>query len=306
MTSAQFLEFMISVSIQVAILVGITSLICRIVETPRLQCRLWNTCCLLILFMTIAGLVLPHLRVPTPWRQLSPRVVEQVVVIETIAGEIVLVIWSVGLSFTVLLIIREWKRAFRFLKTCRQANENERAVLDLIDDASCHRDSHRANRFVRLLVSRQLGSPFCFQWHSPHLVIPEFLLQLPPDQIKLIVRHEEQGLSEEKDKAILFFGQSASIIALRGRRLLGRGESQNPHSAHPLWERTHLFLPALSVAVWSIWIPLDALASSRSSWSPWPQWSANVLRTFEIPARDFEPYEIGTRLHEISDQPYGK
>ncbi|WP_437191598.1 M56 family metallopeptidase [Planctomicrobium sp. SH527] len=367
MTSAQFLEFLISVSIQAAFIVGMTSWLCRIVETPHLQCRLWNTCHLLLLLVALTGMVLPHFRAPVPWQLLSPHVVEQVVVTQAIVGRSLLVIWILGTSVSTLSFIREWERAFRFLKSCRVANEQEMELLTSIDPISQHHNSRQIHRPVRLLISRHLGSPFCCQWHHPHLVIPEFLLELPPDQIKLIARHElehlrsghplqlfmerlvmsafwfhpavwwasrqsalareyacddaavsqqqetvcylkalvavaERGLSEETDGATLFFGRGASIIALRGRRLLDRGESLLPTSHRYQWRGASLLLVVLAVTVWFVWVPLDALASSRSRWSPWPQWSANVLRTFEIPARDFEPYETRTRLHELSIQ----
>jgi hypothetical protein len=365
MTPAQFLEFIVSVSIQATIIVCIAHWLCRIVEIPRLQCQLWNNCYLLLVLVVIFGAVLPHLRAPGPGRFLSFQIMKQVVTTETFFGNGVFVIWMTGACVSLLLLIREWIRVFQFLKSCRPPTEQEGSLIALTDGLSCGKNRVRRKKPVELLISSHLGSPFCCQWHKPRLVFPEFLLELPSEDAKFVARHElehlasghplqlfierivaiffwfhpviwwasqqsslareyacddvavaerreivsylkilvavaERGLSEEAEGAKLFFGRGASIVALRGRRLLSRAEapllSPPAHRGRP----AQLTLTIAALAASFIWVPLDALASPRESWSPWPVWSAKVLRTFDIPARDFEPYEIRTRLYEIS------
>lgn len=365
MTHAQFLEFIVSVSIQATFIVCITHWLCRIVEYPRLQCRLWNTCHILLLLVVLSGLVLPHLRMANPWQVLSPLAVKQVVTAESVVGRSAFVVWIMGASASLLLLIREWARAFQFLKSCRSTNDQEHALVEQINEVSLADSKTQMNRTVQLLVSNHLGSPFCCQWHQPQLVIPEFMLKYHPEDIEFIARHElehlrsghplqlfierlvatafwfhpaiwwasrqsslvreyacddaavteqreivkylkvllaiaEQGLSEEAEGAKLFFGRGASIIALRGRRLLKRAESsrQSDTSGQQWWAQVALTM--IAVAVSFVWVPVDALASSRTNWSPWPQWSSRVLRTFDIPARDFEPYDVRTRMFELS------
>lgn len=364
MSATQFLEFIVSVSCQAAVIVCFTHWLCRIVETPRLQCQLWNICHLLVLTVTLSGLVLPHLRVAHPWQLVSYQSLEQAATSGNFAGRTLLFIWGTGVMVSLALLIREWWRAFRFLETCREANDVEAARI-IESGASTTQSDTAAAAKTRLLISDDLGSPFCCQWHRPCLVFPEFMLDYPTNELRYIARHEvehlrsghplqlfverlvgtafwfhpviawasrqaslareyacddvavnekleivsylktllaiaERGLSEETCGAKLFFGRGASIIALRGRRLLARAElaARAALPTHAL--RAQFTLVALGVVTSCAWLPLDALASGQSHWSPWPQWSAQVLRSFDIPARDFEPYETRSRLHEIS------
>lgn len=365
MTPAQFLEFIVSVSIQATIIVGATYWLCRIVEAPSLQCRLWSSCHIVVLIVMISGIVFPHLRAPGPWQFLPAPAIEKAVTTETFLGHVALIAWMGGAFVSLVLLVREWICAFRFLKSCRIANEHEKSLVAQTEISHFGENSARKNRPVQFLVSNHLSSPFCCQWHKPHLVIPEFLLELPHEELKFVARHElehldcghplqlfiervvatvfwfhpaiwwasrqsslareyacddaavlerreivsylkillaiaERGLSEEAEGATLFFGRGASIVALRGRRLLNKAEKtppKNPQGRMP-WAQAVLAMLALTSSF--IWVPLDALASSQTNWSPWPQWSASVLRAFDIPARDFEPYEVRTRIHEIS------
>ncbi len=363
MSPVQFLEFLVSITLQAAVIVGVTHLLCRVVETPQQQGRLWNLCDLCLLMVALCGLLLPHPRIAHPWQAASAEIIAPLVVSGMILGKLVTGVWAAGACLSCLLLMREWRRAFRFLKTCRPATAAEvsRVLPPSISDdfernTSCSR--------VRLLIGEGIGSPFCCQWHEPLLVIPEFLLEMSPEEIQLVTRHElehlrsghplqlfvhqlvkslfwfhpaiwwssrqaslareyacdeaavaahrdvvtylkvlvavaERGLNREAEGAALFFGRGASVLALRGRRLLSHLEHglRTGSVQSRLWPQT--VLASLSLAVWCLWAPLDVLASTRTAWSPWPRWSASVLRTFDIPARDYEPYETRTRFHEF-------
>lgn len=56
-----------------------------------------------------------------------------------------------------------------------------------------------------------------------------------------------------------------------------------------------------------IWLPMNPLASSRGTWSPWPSWSARVLQAIGTNVRDYEyfdpqrdPYEIDVARRQAS------
>ncbi|HVJ67202.1 MAG TPA: M56 family metallopeptidase [Caulifigura sp.] len=369
MTPSQFLEFLISVSVQAAIVVCLTHWLCRIVETPRVQCRLWATCHVLLLLLLVTGASLPHFRVLHPWRALSSEAAEQVVVMSSAAGRFVLVGWVLGAIVSLMLLTREWSRAFQFLKTCRPAGDRERDLVMQIEglSRSLEPGDGAQLRSVQLLLSDRIGSPFCCQWHRPQLVLPEFIAQCSPDEVQSIARHEiehlrsghplqlfverlvatffwfhpvvwwagqqssiarefacddaavsgrreiitylktliavaERGMSEEAEGAVLFFGRGASVVAMRGRRLLRRAESSDEERPARRGLGLQVVLVAAALLAAFVWAPLDALASTQTKWSPWPRWSASALRAFDVPARDFEPYDRRTRLHEISEQ----
>ena len=47
-----------------------------------------------------------------------------------------------------------------------------------------------------------------------------------------------------------------------------------------------------------LWLPTNPLSSNRSSWSPWPSWSAEALHVLNVSARDYEVFSHGNQLHE--------
>lgn len=368
MNSLQFLEFLITISLHAAILVGATAFLCRAAQSARLHCDLWNLCNVLLLLITIAGAILPHLRVVgNPWQSLSPGTLRHFVITEAAVGQFALIGWCAGMILSLATLISEWFTATRFLKSCRRATDSEVSQVLREQIGACNPGSRRPHPPVQVLVSNRLTSPFCCQWHSPVLVLPEFLLKMPDADITFIARHElahlrcghplqlfvervvmtlfwfhpaiwwasrqsllareyacddaavierreavaylktllaiaERGLCEEAMGSTLSFGNGARVVALRGQRLLARFEAKEPwtnrESAGGRW--TYGLLLCLAIVVWPLWIPVDLLASSRMRWSPWPHWSASVLRAVEIPARDYEPYEKQTRLYELS------
>lgn len=368
MNSAQFLEFLVSLSIQATVLVGITDWLCRVSRWPQAQYKLWSYCHLLLLLLTGCGLLLPHLRVLTnPWQIMSPEALQQLVSVEQSLGQLALVIWATGILLSLIMLASEWITVARFLKSCRPATESE--VKLVFNDQSSHLTSTflQPNASIQLLISQRFNSPFCYQWHAPVLVMPEYLLSLPQDEITFIARHElshlrsghplqlfierlvmtlfwfhpaiwwasrqsmlareyacddaaisaryevvgylktllavaERGFHKEPEGSALYFGSGSSMMALRGRRIMARFESTadwSPPDQRARWWPFHL-MTAMAMITWSFWLPVDALASSRMPWSPWPGWSAAVLRTIDIPARDYEPYDRSTRLHELS------
>lgn len=66
------------------------------------------------------------------------------------------------------------------------------------------------------------------------------------------------------------------------------------------------FAPALLLLValtaTQLWIPTHPLASSKTWYSPWPHWTAAVLHAFDIPVRDFDPFDSRLQLHDLEKQ----
>lgn len=90
----------------------------------------------------------------------------------------------------------------------------------------------------------------------------------------------------QRTPLFLGFRPQRALIALRAERL-----------AHSSWEGPPLptggWLPALPfvaglLAMLLLWIPAGSAISRRSAWSPWPSWSASLLHSLGVPARDYE------------------
>jgi beta-lactamase regulating signal transducer with metallopeptidase domain len=363
MTPSQFLELFISLTIQATVVIAATQGLCLIAQTAQTQSRLWNRCAIFLLALTAAAVVLPHLRSLHPWSAIPPGVAVQMAVFEETIGRVVFGIWLIGILGSSLTLFRDSMRTSRFLKTCSPAGQPGTPLGDLLVEM----ESASMTRWppVRFLTNSHLVSPFCWQIHRPHIVLPEFLLDHSPTELRSVIRHELEhlrtghpiqlflqrivgiafwhhplvrwslqqaavtreftcddavaetpqqiagylrtllaiaergGLAEEGPGNVLAFERGKSVTARRARRLLEKAVHQ---TARPAAVPGALFVAALAavaVAVSFVWVPVDVLASSRTSWSPWPKWSARALHTFDVAVRDFEPPEDRSRLFEL-------
>ncbi len=101
----------------------------------------------------------------------------------------------------------------------------------------------------------------------------------------------------------LAFGRRPGIVARRASRLVqfarGRLAPMRSRLTPMLAGSCLIAVGCLSMGVW---LPVNALASSRTNWSPWPTWTSDILHDFGIHARDFEVYDRNTRLQEIVER----
>ena len=101
----------------------------------------------------------------------------------------------------------------------------------------------------------------------------------------------------------LAFGRRPSAIARRTRRLLQfAGKAAAPTRRRLTPAMAGLCLIVVACLATAMWLPVNALASSRAKWSPWPTWTSDILHDFGIHARDFEVYDRNTRLQEIMER----
>ncbi len=117
--------------------------------------------------------------------------------------------------------------------------------------------------------------------------------------LKLLLAIAERGQVRESEGALLFFGRSASMVAVRGRRLVEGLETGRPRARRSVEQLALAGIIGCALLLGLVWAPVDVMSSGRTTWSPWPTWSATVLHSFDIPARDYEPYEARTRGHEL-------
>lgn len=96
----------------------------------------------------------------------------------------------------------------------------------------------------------------------------------------------------------LAFGNRKSALLLRSDHLVEL--ARTTRRVHPARVAAATVGLACMVAfAQQIWLPTNAMASSRSRWSPWPTWSANVCHdTLGISVRDYESFEARSQIHE--------
>ncbi|MCA9067583.1 MAG: M56 family metallopeptidase [Planctomycetaceae bacterium] len=366
MTSAVFLEVLVSLSIQIGLLVLVVSWITKLTNPEALKCKLWAGCHLVILGLTLRGFLLPRPRLFQPAPHLTPSTTLDIVLWQQQFGLAVLTLWLIGLGYSLTIFIVRWYQAHRFLKTCEPIQDT--AFWDKILRDS--QDFHELETLPRLYVSPSLQSPFCWQVHRPYIVIPEFLLDFDPDELRLVLRHELEHLQtghpltlfiqrlveivywfhpmvwwasrqaadtrefacddaavssrkeivnylksllkiveradEETDtRSIdLAFGRGRSMLTRRATRLVilaRNGLAETPSLESPRrfsWVLANV--PGL--IAFFVWAPIDFTAPSGSHWSPWPTWSANVLHTFGIHARDYDVNDFRYHTHELLEE----
>ncbi len=96
----------------------------------------------------------------------------------------------------------------------------------------------------------------------------------------------------------LAFGNRKSSLIRRSDRvvqLAARRRTANPS----LRAIAIVVLVLVVVAVNQVYLPVNAMASPRSRWSPWPTWTAHALHDFDIAVRDFEPFDRRAQMHEL-------
>ena len=190
MTTTEFLELLVSVSLQAVAVVAATYWIGRLTDSERLRCRLWTVCYLLLLLLVVNAAVLPHVRLLQPTRPLTRPLAAEVVSLELQLGRVLFWGWVLGAVGSLLLLMYLTVQAERFLRSCHAVDPDvvSLAAIDHEDAAEAHPQVDR--RDVRLVSTAVATPPFCWQFHQPYIVIPDNLLTYERDGLKFILRHE--------------------------------------------------------------------------------------------------------------------
>jgi len=193
MTSGQFLELFVSLSVQVALVVIVTHWLGRLTQSETAQCRLWTGCFVGILALLVASASLPHPRLFRPWASVAMPTAAEMATLEARLGEGLFVVWGIGAAVALGLFAVQLIQTHRFLATCRPVE---------LEDSASHGDGDNARSGTmpacatpyELLSSPMLASPFCWQFHRPCIVLPESVMSLSPHEFDLILRHEVEHL----------------------------------------------------------------------------------------------------------------
>ncbi len=174
MSPAGFLEFLVSLSFQLAVMIGVCGWLVRQTHGSDTGHRLWGTCHVLMLVMTVAAVFLPHVRL-VPHSLLTNHLpLEVVASSEHWLGGMLLKGWALGAVLYAIAILAGMLNVRRILATAEPMSWS----LNESDDE------------VTLLISPRVTSPFCWQIQQPIVVLPERAREFPPDELRAIIRHE--------------------------------------------------------------------------------------------------------------------
>jgi bla regulator protein BlaR1 len=197
MSPIQVLEVVLSLSVQIAVLVGLTHWLARRNSTSGVFTeRLWTTCLIAVCTVIPMALALPSLRLmPAAWLN-SVLTTTGTAAFHRLAWAAI-AIWATGAGLALLALVSGWSRTVRFLK--RSVEPVDPQAEDVADvwmfETAQTRTSGPSDPV--LLVSRSVSGPFCWQFHRPIVVLPESVLEFPRVELALMIRHELIHLSRQ-------------------------------------------------------------------------------------------------------------
>lgn len=98
MNSLEWLEVLVSFSLQVALLTLVTMAIERSCHNSQLKSKLWTTCFVSILALFATAMLFPLAKWFQPWQTFAPNELMQVATAESKLGIGLLSVWMIGSS----------------------------------------------------------------------------------------------------------------------------------------------------------------------------------------------------------------
>lgn len=189
MSAAQWLEVLLSFSLQIVILIAACSLLERSVLRNADRAAVWNTCFLAVLLLGVGAVFLPRLHLFHPWSHLDAHSVLTASTVQTVLGMVMLALWGLGAA---LSLLRWMLRAYCLRSAVRECERlsNEQAQA-LLASANIQWGGDAQPIF---LVSEDADGPFCWQLHRPTLVLPRFLVEGDADDLRHVLLHELEHL----------------------------------------------------------------------------------------------------------------
>lgn len=358
MTATQWLEVLTSYALQVLVVVAACKLLERSLSRAGERCALWNTCFICLLTLACSAVLLPRLHLFQPWSRVDPQALVSVAVAQTVVGRLLLAVWCIGASVSLVRWMTHGYWLRRMLRRCEPLPDSK--VEELVGGPF-----PRGKGSLSILVSDEADGPFCWQLHQPTIVLPRFLLEGSEDDLRFVLRHELEHLQtnhplqlflqhlvqvicwfhpavwsagsrasltrefscdeaaanhgadsaaylrtllhiaerceQKRSLSAIGFGRTPSEIVLRARRLVSLSNSSNLAGQRGKIETAMaMFILLCATCLASlIWVPVDALASSRSLWSPWPSWTAKSAHCFGFGLRDYEQFDRRVQVFEI-------
>lgn len=179
------LEILLSLTAQVAILYFATGWIEHRESSDESKDRLWNAFYILVLTLTILAWAGPHLRLLPINVFFQSKNVVKVLDWQTYVAWATLSVWGTGVivGFTALLL--GIVKSMNMLRATDPVEPDFERALLAEDKTSLH-----SRHAVKLRITDQLVSPYCWQMYQPLIVLPRALLSASFDMVHTIVGHE--------------------------------------------------------------------------------------------------------------------
>lgn len=197
MNASLAFEVVVALVLQVSLLVLATVWLQKHVRDSRGMCRMWTVCFVSILALIAVAFLLPHRRMLFLPSSLAPHTLLEIVawqarLIKGLAG-----IWLIGIAFSLLRRAFQCWLLVRFLKQrCVPATDAQLAGLPSgwADADGPSADADRPPRSLAILVSADINGPFCWQFHRPVIVLPQYLVDGDAMHCRHVLLHEWEHL----------------------------------------------------------------------------------------------------------------
>lgn len=186
MSSLLAVEILTSLAVQAALFLAVCGWLSRRTTDEVARDRLWTTAHVLLLLLAVADFALPHQRWLVAAAYIPEASYPAVLTAADWTARVLVAIWLAGVAGYVALIGLSLCRGFLLVRNSRPLLEADPAALRELNAEL----NPAGTTGVEIRISANVGSPFLWQFHRPTIVLPEFLLQFPVDELRVIVAHE--------------------------------------------------------------------------------------------------------------------
>jgi hypothetical protein len=189
MTPEQFIETVVSLTIQSALLVAVAYGACAHARPMLVRCRLWTACYVLLLLLAASGFLLPHFRPLPAGAFLNLTSLAAVGHWESRVGQWLFSAWLAGAAISLLLLIVGLYATQRRLNRCREVTRDELHVHPHDGDPMPDVPGN-----VRFVCGDSIEAPCCWHLHVPTIALPPWYFELSAQHREFILRHELEHL----------------------------------------------------------------------------------------------------------------
>lgn len=208
MTSSEFLEVALSLTIQCTVVLLTCLWLTRRCNSSESADRLWGICHVIVLMLVATGVFLPHIRLlHTGDDDILLTKIAATALVRT-GSSMLRFLWIAGAS--VLAFRTIWSLVTTSLLVGRTKDFPLCGENDAMRCSTETADRLRKSR-TSILTSEDLISPFCWQLQHPVIVLPESLRQFPDDELDAVLRHELAHL-EAQHPLRLFLQRLVEIL----------------------------------------------------------------------------------------------
>ncbi len=183
-------ELIVSLSIQCTVMLLITRGLALRARNSTEADRIWGHGQLATLVICVAGLVIPHIRLLQHDQSLMLlHTIAQSGTFRMLFSSFVFV-WIAGV---ILLLLRTMMSLIQTDRIVRRARQFSAAMeSDCPQRVIYSKETKEIQDQLQtsLLYSNETTTPFCWQLHSPVVVLPEALQSFPEEELDAVLRHE--------------------------------------------------------------------------------------------------------------------